>query len=220
MFTPPKSSPRSTETVLCVPTPLELERLRRVAPAVLEEGRWRTVAVLGFGPVAAAARGAQLMATHPGAPFLLVGIAGRYEGGPAPGEAARFGRVALDGVGADEGPAHLLPGDMGLPQWHGDASASRVEQTLALGGPEGAPTLLTVCAASGDPAAAALRTARHGAAAEDMEGFGLAFAGHLAGSSVEIVRGISNEAGDRDVARWRIDDALAAAAALAAELTS
>ena len=48
----------------------------------------------------------------------------------------------------------------------------------------------------------------------------MALAGHLAGSPVEIVRGISNEAGDRDVARWRIDDALAAAAALAAELTS
>lgn len=205
--------------MLCVPTPLELDRLQRVAPALLEEGRWRAVAVLGFGPVAAAARGAQLMASHAGAPFLLLGIAGRYEDGPAVGAAARFGRVAIDGVGADEGAAHLLPGDMGLPQWHGEGSAARVQQTLELGGPDGAPALLTVCAASGDPAAAALRRARHGAAAEDMEGFGLALAGHLAGSPVEIVRGISNEAGDRDTSRWRIDDALAAAAALAEEST-
>lgn len=218
MSTQTRSLLKSTETVLCVPTSLELERLQRVAPAVLEDGRWRAVIVLGFGPVAAAARGAQLMATHPGAPCLLLGIAGRYEDGPALGEAARFGRVAIDGVGADEGPAHLLPGDMGLPQWHGEGSTARVEQSLDLGDPEGAPALLTVCAASGDPAAAALRRARHGAAAEDMEGFGLALAGHLAGSSVEIVRGISNEAGDRDTTRWRIDDALAAAAALAIEL--
>ena len=217
MTTPPQSPLRSTETVLCVPTPLELDRLQRVAPALLEEGRWRAVTVLGFGPVAAAARGAQLMASHAGATFLLLGIAGRYEDGPAVGAAARFGRVAIDGVGADEGAAHLLPGDMGLPQWHGEGSAAPVEQTLELGDPDGAPALLTVCAASGDPAAAALRRARHGAAAEDMEGFGLALAGHLAGRPVEIVRGISNEAGDRDTSRWRIDDALAAAAALAAE---
>ena len=37
---------------------------------------------------------------------------------------------------------------------------------------------------------------------------------------VEVVRGVSNEAGDRDTTRWRIDDALAAAAALAVELAS
>ena len=53
-----------------------------------------------------------------------------------------------------------------------------------------------------------------------MEGFGLALAGHLAGSRVEVVRGVSNEAGDRDTTGWRIDDALAAAAALAVELAS
>lgn len=198
--------------MLCVPTPMELERLRRLAPALLEPGRWREVALLGFGPVAAAARGAQLVAAHPGASFLLLGIAGRYEDGPAIGDAAAFGSVSIDGVGADEGPAHLLPSDMGLPQWHGDERAPAVKETLELA--TDGPGLLSVCAASGDPAAAALRRARHGASAEDMEGFGLALAGHFAGARVDIVRGISNDAGDRDLSRWRIDDALASAAGL------
>jgi futalosine hydrolase len=47
-----------------------------------------------------------------------------------------------------------------------------------------------------------------------MEGFGVALACRLAGVPLTIIRGISNTAGDRDHARWRVPEALAAAAGL------
>ena len=57
-----------------------------------------------------------------------------------------------------------------------------------------------------------------GAAAEDMEGFGVALACALHGVPLSIVRGISNAAGQRAPAHWRISPALAAARTLLLEL--
>ena len=51
--------------------------------------------------------------------------------------------------------------------------------------------------------------------AEDMEAFGVALACHARQTPLTVVRGISNLAGDGDVAGWRIDEALTAARALA-----
>ena len=54
------------------------------------------------------------------------------------------------------------------------------------------------------------------AVAEDMEGFGVAVACYFGGVPLQIIRGISNRAGDRDKRNWDIDGALHAAG----ELTS
>ena len=51
-----------------------------------------------------------------------------------------------------------------------------------------------------------------------MEGFGVALACHLARVPLTIVRGMSNTAGDRDLAGWRVEDALAAAGELTVEI--
>jgi futalosine hydrolase len=76
--------------------------------------------------------------------------------------------------------------------------------------------LLTACAASADAADVAVRRRLFPTAvAEDMEGFGVALACRLAGVPLAIVRGISNDAGDRDKRRWQIGPALEAAASLA-----
>ncbi|NBP89418.1 MAG: futalosine hydrolase, partial [Planctomycetia bacterium] len=48
--------------------------------------------------------------------------------------------------------------------------------------------------------------------AEDMEGFAVALACRLAGVPCQIIRGISNRAGDRDKAHWQIEPALRAVA--------
>jgi futalosine hydrolase len=56
------------------------------------------------------------------------------------------------------------------------------------------------------------------AVAEDMEGFAVAAACRLAGVPLDVVRGISNTAGDRDTARWQVEAACRAAADLAAVL--
>jgi futalosine hydrolase len=69
--------------------------------------------------------------------------------------------------------------------------------------------LLTVCAASADPAEAERRARTwRGARAEDMEAFGAALACALAGVPLDVVRGISNVAGVRDTSTWRIAEAL------------
>ena len=45
-----------------------------------------------------------------------------------------------------------------------------------------------------------------------MEGFAVAMACRLQNIPLEIIRGISNVAGDRDKSNWRVADAMGAAA--------
>jgi len=81
--------------------------------------------------------------------------------------------------------------------------------------------LLTVGHASGSVASAENRRQRFpGIAAdqeivaEDMEGFSVAMACRLMGIGLTIIRGISNQAGDRLIKHWEIDLALDQVAAL------
>ncbi|MFM8414342.1 MAG: futalosine hydrolase [Planctomycetota bacterium] len=211
-------------TLVLVPT--DGER-RVVTPAIAAAtGGMARVELCGFGPVAAAARTAGLLAKHPPERVMLVGIAGRLDERFVVGAAYRFTEVACFGVGAGSGEAFETAGGMGWPHWPGDAAdtSRAVGDVIALSpapAPGVAPAglLLTACAAAADPGDVALRRRLFPAAvAEDMEGFGVALACRLAGVPLEIVRGISNIAGDRDKARWQIGPALAAAAALAAEI--
>jgi len=204
---------------MLVLVPTDLER-RRLAPAL---GGGVSIELCGFGPVAAAARAAGLIANHRPDRVLLVGIAGRLDDRVPIGSACRFSEVACHGIGAGSGVDFRTAASIGWPQWPGEPGAAdqtigdliRLE-TSPLPGDPSAGLLLTVCAASATAADVALRRAAFPAAtAEDMEGFGVAVACRLARIPLEIVRGISNAAGDRDKARWAIEPALAAAAALA-----
>jgi futalosine hydrolase len=194
-------------TLLLVPTELELARLEDLGgfPGVEAE-----VEICGFGPVAAAARSAELLARRPPAGVLLLGIAGSFDPARLPiGSAASFSEAAIEGIGAGSG----------FPQWPARAGLRAIHDRLALvparTGACGA-LLLSTYAASDSPADAARRLqAFPGAAAEDMEGFSVAFACALARVPCTIVRGISNAVGDRDPAHWRIPAALAAARTLA-----
>lgn len=205
-------------TLLLFPTGLERRRFDEeggVAPG------HALTALVGFGPVAAAARAAQLLAALRPRRVLLVGIAGTYDAERHPvGTALAFSHAALDGVGAGAGRSFLGPAALGFPQWPGSpgTGGEPVFDSLALAAPGGAEPslLLTVCAAAGGAEDAGERRARFPrAAAEDMEGFAVALACALAGVPCAIVRGISNVAGDREASRWRIPAALAAARALA-----
>ena len=70
--------------------------------------------------------------------------------------------------------------------------------------------LLTVCAASADFKTASNRRNRFDSkvTAEDMEGFAVAVACQVHGVGLSIVRGISNQAGDRNHKQWDIDGSL------------
>ena len=207
-------------TLVLVPTEAECRRLRPAIAAALGADDW--VELCGFGPVAAAARTAALLTRHQPARVLLAGIAGRIDERLPLGEACLFARVGCHGVGAGEGAAFVPAGALGWPHWPGDAAGGTpaIGDVLPCGWVEGdGPLLLSACAASGSPAdVAARRRLFPAAAAEDMEGFAVAFACRLAGVPCAIIRGLSNEAGDRDHARWVTADALAAAAAAATAL--
>lgn len=207
--------------------PTELER-GFIAPVMAAAcGSAIRVELCGFGAVVAAARTAQLIAEHRPPRVLLVGIAGRYDDRLAIGRAYAFERVACHGVGTGTGDAFMPAEAMGWKQWPGNAS----DANAAIGDvlpctsgrlPAAAPTaglLLSACSASAgeDDVRSRLRLHPH-AAAEDMEGFAVAAACRLAGVPLDIVRGISNTAGDRDTSRWQIEAACRAAAELAAAL--
>ena len=182
------------------------------------------VHLCGFGPVAAAARSAALIASLHPARVLLVGIAGTYDAEfLRVGSAAAFDAVAIEGIGVGEGERALAPPALGFPQWPGGAGVAKIEDRIELvrapANSARAALLLSTCCASDSAAHAALRRRKFpDAAAEDMEGFGVALAAALHGVSCTIVRGISNTVGDRDPTHWRIPAALAAARTLAIEL--
>ena len=222
--TPAAGAPAGSGTMVVVPT--ELERRRLLDRGELPTGLAQ-LECCGFGPVAAAARTAELCARLRPARLVLVGIAGAYdpERHP-PGSALTFGAVAIDGVGVGRGAGFLAPPALGFPQWPGSErrgarAVPPIHDRLELEpGPDAdGPLLLTTCAASADEDEAAERRARFPqAVAEDMEGFAVATAGILAGARVSIVRGISNRVGDRNAGNWRVPAALSAARRLLVEL--
>lgn len=218
--------------LILVPTHMEMQVLR---PLLLSSGlvQDNQLSLCGFGPIAAAARTAQLLAHQRPDRVLLVGIAGRLTDRLLPGSAYCFRRVACCGVGAGTGPGHQSADRLGWSQWPGDVSAPARPADPA-GLPIGdlieladitsdavpvTSTLLTVCSASGCPEDAAWRVEQYPeVVAEDMEGYGVAMACHLAGVPLQIVRGISNTAGDRQIHRWKISESLQAASAVVIRL--
>jgi futalosine hydrolase len=174
------------------------------------------VRTCGFGPVAAAARTSQCIAELRPARVVLVGIAGTYD--PAAleiGQAIEFDEVAIDGVGAGGEGDPRGSAAMRFAQWPGDAALAPIHDRIALSAPRGAANarmLVSVCAASSSREQADARRRRHaGALAEDMEAFAVALACALGGVPLRVVRGASNQAGDRDHARWQIARALESA---------
>lgn len=213
--------------LILVPTEMERRGLEPMLAAAAVRGC--RVELCGFGPVAAAARTAQLLAEHAPDRVLLVGIAGSLDDRLAIGSAHRFDRVACYGVGAGSGVDFVPAGALGWRQWPGDADAapdqtgSQIGDVIAcaVSGAGGwrADVLLTACAAAANAEDVRLRRQVFpDAVAEDMEGFAVAFACRLKVVPVEIVRGISNRAGDRDKARWQVAAALEAAGRLAVEI--
>jgi futalosine hydrolase len=198
--------------------PTERER-RIVGPRLVGLGR---VELCGFGLVASAARTATLLADSRAERVVLVGIAGRLDDRVPIGSAWQFDRVACHGIGAGTGAAFVPAGALGWPQWPGDPpdAAAAIGDELPCAAGRGVPLapgmLLSVAAAAADPADVAARLALcPDAVAEDMEGFAVAAACRIRAVALSIVRGISNAAGDREPRRWRVDEALQAAADIA-----
>ncbi|KAA1262335.1 Futalosine hydrolase [Rubripirellula obstinata] len=207
-------------TLILVPTPGELDLIREHFP----EPTFAFQRV-GFGPIVAAARSGALISRYRPSRVLLLGIAGAFDTDQTPvGTACRFDHVKCDGIGVGLGSNFQTAADVGWKQFSADDAMPEVNDGIPLVSTYNpavpcAGPLLTVCSASASSEERDHRQRRFpGVAAEDMEGFSVAVACSLAGVPLQIIRGISNEVGDRDKANWQVEKALGAAATMAVEI--
>jgi futalosine hydrolase len=209
--------------LILVPTPLERNLVQRELNLPPDE--W-TLQLCGFGLVAAAATTTRWLHQLQPDRLMLIGIAGTYDPTCYPiGTALRCTEASCDGIGVGVGEHYRSAEQMGWNQVDPSVAGVSIGQTIPLAAPAGEATaaapMLSVCAASSNPDEADLRRKRYpNAIAEEMEGYAVALAATLAGAPLQIVRGISNLAGDRDFQRWKIKEAIAAACKLASELAN
>lgn len=213
------------EQLILIPTHFERQQLP------LDRGRLAksAIEVCGVGAVVAGVRTARLLAHYQPSSVLLLGIAGAIGSALQVGSAYEFDSVACYGIGVGCGSNYSTLAELGWEDWLNPSLGPDEEplaEVLSLkGDQQDKPTqgtarqLLTAMAASACPQDVAWRSEKFpDAAAEDMEGYAVATACHMARVPLRIIRGISNAAGDRQHERWRVAQALQAAAELAGQV--
>lgn len=212
---------KNSDILFLTPTDFERNKVaaalrKRASPASFE------FHLCGFGPISAAAKTMQLLAAQSPNEVVLLGIAGTYQqwtGANPVATATQFDNILCDGIGVGEGDQFRSAATLGWQQWADADEDQSIGDVLSCHRPQGNPLreardLLTVCSASDNLEDAKRRSDRHpSAAGEDMETFGVAMACKMFGVKLQVIRGFSNLAGDRDKSNWRIDDALEAAVA-------
>lgn len=185
-------------------------------------GRFHVIAA-GAGTAAAAAGTAAALAAGSYGCVISAGIGGGFPGRAPVGSLVVASEMIDAALGAEtpEGfrsAAELGFGSVSVPAEHGTAQA--LAAALAAAGlAVSTGPVLTVSTATGTAGTAAALAARHPeAAAEAMEGHGVAVAAHALGIAVLELRAISNPVGPRDRAAWKINEALDMLAAAAAIL--
>lgn len=192
-------------TIIFVPTQLELDSVGDMDNPGLK------MEICGFGPIASAAKAMEVLKRQRPTQAILMGIAGRYTDELEIGSAYEFGQVACYGVGAGSGEKFQTAGQMGWNHWNGDGDRDLIGDVLQLTESQ-KRVLVSACSCCSNESEMSDRLrAFPNAAAEDMEGFGVAVACRIAGVPLSIVRGISNDVGDRDVANWKIEPAMKSA---------
>ncbi|MEV6248707.1 futalosine hydrolase [Streptomyces sp. NPDC051742] len=195
--------------------------LRRHPDGAAPAGRV-DVLVGGVGPAAVAAATGTALAyaslTEPGAgtPYDLIvsaGIAGGFVPLAPLGSVVVSASVVAADLGAQTADGYLTVEELGFGRSAHhvpEALTGRIAAALAAGGrAHTVGPVLTVSTVTGTAARAAELAARHpGAAAEAMEGFGVAEAAAAYGIPVVEIRAVSNAVGPRDRAAWRIGEAL------------
>lgn len=181
------------------------------------------VIAAGAGTAAAAAGTAAALAAGSYGCVVNAGIGGGFPGVAPLGSLVISSEMIAADLGAEtpEGfrsAAELGFGSVSVPAERGTVQA--LSAALAAAGlAVSTGIVLTVSTATGTAETAAALAARHpGAAAEAMEGHGVAVAAQALGLPVLELRAISNPVGPRDRAAWKIAEALEALAAAAAIL--
>ena len=196
------------EFLLAAAVEAEREALQRHAHGL-------TVIVTGAGPAAAATGAAWVLATEPYELAVSVGIGGGFAPRAPIGSVVVSTRVAAADLGADSPDGFLPVEDLGFAprvEQPDEGWGKRITTALSRAGltvVNGA--VLTVSTATGTAERTAELMERYpDAAAEAMEGFGVASAAAMAELPFVEIRAISNAVGPRDREAWRIGEALEA----------
>jgi len=173
------------------------------------------VITCGIGPAAAAASTAMELASGSYKLVISAGIGGGFQPQAPIGSVVVSSNIVAADLGAESADGFLNVEQLGFGQCAIPASAIWSEaifrklQAAAL--PVCCAPILTVATATGTLATADARLQQTpGAAAEGMEGHGVATAAQLWKLPVIELRAISNAVGPRDRDAWRIKDALIA----------
>jgi len=167
----------------------------------------------GVGPAAAAASAAARMARRRYRLAICAGIGGGFPGRAEVGTLVVADEVAAADLGA-EAPEGFVPLErlgFGSSRIRTDAERSdRLAEALRGAGlPVVVGPVLTVSCATGTAETAKARAMRvPGAAAEAMEGFGVAVAAQNMGIPFLEIRAVSNPVGPRNRGAWKIEAAL------------
>jgi futalosine hydrolase len=174
------------------------------------------VALAGVGPALAAVRTTLALSRTSYSWVISVGIGGGYSELADIGSIVVANEIASVELGAETADA----GFIGLEELGFGTSRFSVDKLLyervteairAAGLAVRSAPILTVSTATGTAETATIRANRVvGAAAEGMEGYGVAAAADALGVPVLEIRAISNPIGPRDRSAWRIGDALRA----------
>ncbi|NUR29901.1 MAG: futalosine hydrolase [Catenulispora sp.] len=194
------------EFLLAAAVEAEREALQRHAHGL-------TVIVTGAGPAAAATGSAWVLASEPYELAVSVGIGGGFPPRAPIGSVAVSTRVAAADLGADSPDGFLPIEELGFAprvEQPDERWSKRIATALGEAGLNVVTgAVLTVSTATGTAERAAELTRRYpDAAAEAMEGFGVASAATIAELPFVEIRAISNAVGPRDREAWRIGEAL------------
>lgn len=167
----------------------------------------------GVGPAAAAAGTATALAiaTAEDRPYGLVisaGIGGGFPSAAPVGSIVVADAIVAADLGAETSDGFLPVDELGFGRTT-HLPPEKLSRTIAEALGAAYAPVLTVSTVTGTAERAATLTARHPrAAAEAMEGFGVAEAAAAHGVPVLEIRAISNPVGPRDRAAWQIGRAL------------
>ncbi|MDF2835768.1 MAG: futalosine nucleosidase, partial [Paenibacillus sp.] len=201
-----------------VVTAVDAERdavLRGIADAAIASCVRFDVIAAGVGPAYAAASTAAALARGEYDLVVSAGIGGGFPGVAEIGSLVVADEIVAADLGAETADGQLTLDELGFGTSRAPVDAewsARFYAALASAGLDtSCGPILTVSLATGRAETMELRRSLvPGAAAEGMEGYGVAVAAAGFGIACAELRAISNAVGPRDRSTWRIGDALRA----------
>jgi futalosine hydrolase len=197
---------QSADLVVCFASNLEGEGL----PTEVA-GQSLALVRTGVGLVNAAHALTRFLSLHQARRVVVCGVGGAYPGsGLEPGDVVCAESETYGDLGAESPTGFLDMEALGFPVIDGSPPLYN-RLPLDLFPAARRVPFVTNGPCTGTNRHAAALAARTGGAVESMEGAAIVHVARLMGVPVGEVRGISNPVGDRDLSRWRLRDAAAAA---------